>query len=505
MKSPRVNSRFGLRKFFSELIGGPRRLLIRWRDHMPYTTPTKDPTRSDYRFWDRARRCKAEGLELSGLFLRPLESKIAAWVLGRAPKWELSDEYTQDKLNTWWKDHLPQIIKAYRESVGLGDGVAVINADETITVIPPNAVEPIVNPDDFSEVIGWRITESYADPDSALNGSKIMTWVDEYYPDRRIRKQYLQSRLIDELEYPNLTGLQPVVFMANNQGSDELFGRAEAEALVPAMHEYGSIFSAALEGNVRQGRPVPVISKLGSVQEIAAFWARFGRKETQTLPDGTTESVDVLDLTSDDVITLSGEGEFNWKAPGPFAGDTQILLNLLFYLILQHSEIPEFIWGNAIQASRASAESQLGPFVKWIEMRQGFCRSWMIQMATVALSIMSLTDRRIQTDEVPAAKFNSLTEQDGRLTKETVAFALQAGLLDKATALTLLPLNIDNPAGILEQAAAEAEVERQQAEDAAMRQAEQEAMLAAASQPAPLPVSDSSGAQSNVKPIRAAA
>jgi hypothetical protein len=123
----------------------------------------------------------------------------------------------------------------------------------------------------------------------------------------------------------------------------------------------------------------------------------------------------------------------------------------------------------------------------------------------VALSIMSLTDRRIQTDAVPAAKFNSLTEQDGRLTKETVAFALQAGLLDKATALTLLPLNIDNPAGILEQAAAEAEVERQQAEDAAMRQAEQEAMLTATNQPAPLPVSDSSGAQSNVKPIRAAA
>ncbi|MFN8451033.1 MAG: hypothetical protein U0521_21260 [Anaerolineae bacterium] len=49
----------------------------------------RDFSAADYRYWDRARRAKAKGLEIGGLLLKPLASK-AAWVLGDAPQWSVS-------------------------------------------------------------------------------------------------------------------------------------------------------------------------------------------------------------------------------------------------------------------------------------------------------------------------------------------------------------------------------------------------------------------------------
>ena len=71
-----------LKQKLTELIGGSGR--IRLRQINGYA-PTKDFSTADYRYWDSARRGKARGLEISGLLLKPLASKVAAWVLGSAP------------------------------------------------------------------------------------------------------------------------------------------------------------------------------------------------------------------------------------------------------------------------------------------------------------------------------------------------------------------------------------------------------------------------------------
>ena len=127
--------------------------------------PTRDWGRTDYVFWDRARRCKAQGLEVAGLFLRPLERKIAGWALGRRPQWRMEHEQSQEALNAWWEEQHPAILRAYRESMGLGDAFLVINSDLTPTIVPPNVVEPLVAEDDYSQIIGWRITEIYEHPE----------------------------------------------------------------------------------------------------------------------------------------------------------------------------------------------------------------------------------------------------------------------------------------------------------------------------------------------------
>src|SRR3954453_21983566 len=108
-----------LRQKIGELIGGSGR--IRLRQINGYA-PTKDFSTADYRYWDSARRTKARGLEISGLLLKPIASKAAAWVLGSPPEWSagggtkgahmgapLQDNPTIEMLNGWWAAWHPDI------------------------------------------------------------------------------------------------------------------------------------------------------------------------------------------------------------------------------------------------------------------------------------------------------------------------------------------------------------------------------------------------------------
>ena len=140
--------------------------------------------------------------------------------------------------------------------------------------------------------------------------------------------------------FANLIGRIPVIHVANRWGADEFYGRPEGDALIPALQRYGDVIDAAIRGNIRQGRPTPVIEKMGTAEQVRKFWEKFGRRETQTLPDGSTETVDVIDFDPDQLLTLGGEAQFKYAAPGSFSGDTQTLLSVLFYLVVQHREIP---------------------------------------------------------------------------------------------------------------------------------------------------------------------
>src|SRR4249919_2375778 len=88
----------------------------------PYkNSPTYSWGRSDYDYWRRAYYCKVQGLELSGLFIRPIVNKIAAWVLGRPPSFQLGNKNSQKELETWWDEHHADIVKAYKTALKVGD------------------------------------------------------------------------------------------------------------------------------------------------------------------------------------------------------------------------------------------------------------------------------------------------------------------------------------------------------------------------------------------------
>jgi len=61
-------------------------------------------------------------------------------------------------LNGWWAKWHSDILRAYEEALNLGDCYLVVNADLSVTVVPPHVVDPLL--DSTGEVVGWRITET---------------------------------------------------------------------------------------------------------------------------------------------------------------------------------------------------------------------------------------------------------------------------------------------------------------------------------------------------------
>lgn len=463
--------RRGLVNTTSETIGvqRPNRMQLNWYDASFQVTPTRDTGQADYSYWDRAIHCLIPGLEIAGLLLKPLQSKKAAWVMGLAPKFKFKRPKTQQLYSEWFAKHQPDVIRAYEEAVGKADSYLVVNppdenGDLPLTVIPPNVVMPIVDENDYSRKLGYRITQVYAHPTRVAD---TMTIVDEYMADKRIRKLYKGGQLIERQEFKNLLGRIPVIKLSHDRGSDEEFGHPVGEALIASLKAYGDVIIAGIQGNIKQGRPTPVFEKMGDINQIMAWWSHFGHEEEFFLPDGSKDSKWVLDLSSDDALTLGGDATFKYAQPGLFSADTIAILGLLYWLYIEHTEFPEFIMGTAIQSSHASADAQMPPFEKFIQKNQGEALYWMIELANVVIAYYSLFEAGVSADDPVTIQWQKLTGVDGKLTLDAIKLGLDKGLIDKETALILMPLDIDDPKAVLAKVEAEieAERERQQQED----------------------------------------
>lgn len=444
----------------AELIGGMGRFVTRtsptWN-----MSPTRDWTLADQVFWDGARRGKKKGLALAAALLKPICSKIAAWTMGMSPVFEFDDPYTQQQFADWFAANHPDVLRGYEESLNLGNVHVLANADLTLSIIPTHIVEPIVDDDDYSQLLGWRITEVFSKPDVSASTMKV---IEEYTATgRRQIKQTPKGERTTT--YRNLIGVIPVFLLANMPGVDEYYGRPEAETLLNVLYEYDDLMYFALLGNKKKGRPTPVIHGFQSDKGIAAFRSMYARSKTRTADDGQQENWDEYDINLDELLLLLGDARLSYESPGAFMADAQILLEILYYLILEHTELPEFLMGTAVSSSKASVAEQLPPFVKFIEKKQGLTVKWLRRLAQVVTGYMSLTDPKIKAGEPKRIRFAPLMSQEGKLTIEAVALGLKAGLLDRETALRLLPLDIENPEAVLkkvdkEQAAAADAFER---------------------------------------------
>ena len=463
--------------------------IITRRSKTVWKSPTYSWGRSDYNFWTRAYYCKVVGLEVSGLFIRPIVHKIPAWVLGSLPEFIMKSKIRQARLEDWFAEHHEDLLRTFEGSLKCGDSFIVINSDLSVSLLPPDTVDPIVDEKNYGLRIGWRVRQVFPHPD---DGSRKMTVTDEYYEDRRVHTEEFSEGRVVRRVYPNLIGIIPIIHVANHPGEGEQFGHPEAEALIDLLHRYGQILEASVEGNILQGRPTPVLS-FQTVQDLNAFWRRYGNKNASTLPDGSVRESESISIDMSDVLTLSG-ASFSYQSPGSFADDAEKILGLLFYLIIEHLEVPEFVFGNAIEGSKASAETQMPVFEVFITARQKACTPWILQVCAVVQAYQNVLNPGAGSGvtDVPLLQWKKLT-QNGRMVLDTVKWAYSEALLDEKTALTMIPLDIADPVGVLKQAKKEAEIKQQQQLDNMAN------TLKTQNENAPAPVNNNAGGKATTK------
>ena len=435
--------------------------------------PTVDRYRTDYLFWDKLRNCKAEGYELAGLFCRPITQILAAYIFGKAPTYSLTETpededdpiaYTNGLLKKFVTRYQSVLLTLIEDLHGLGDQFVIVNPDGSLAVPSPDAVQIEYerwNPRKMEKVIittrdrGVTITETYS---------------------ADFREIRTREGAVERVErYDNLIGRLPVVHFANNRRANELYGRPEYEAMLPLFSWYDDLLIKGLTGSRVLGNPIPVMEGMENLQET--IQANQGPDEMFTGVDGSIDTRETVNFDTNGIIFVGKGGKFEFKGPARgFTEDIRAMLRAMFELIIDHVRIPELIYGAALGGNRASAETQLAPFVRFIDAKraqidgrgkdtdlEAEAEGGMYELVDLFLRTKRLTDPRVVVDDVKASwPLIDLADENVKLQK--IIYAHGTGMVDRTEGLDLLDL-VTNPPLSVAKAQEEKEHDQMMQED----------------------------------------
>lgn len=422
---------------------------------------TIDETIPDYEFWDRLRRGKAAGYSLGGLFSKRIEQIFASWVLGEGVDVALVESgdaeaegdprnYTDAQLAAFLERSMSQLMTLYRDHLGLGDQYAVVNADGTLSVPSPDTVTVERDPLDYHTVTAVELETRTGE----------YTIVDRYEPDVRTVTVKRGAQVESVAQYQNLIGRIPVVHLAHGLSANETNGHSIHETLRPLYDQYDDVIYKQLDGAKLLGNPLLTFE---GMEDITAVQNVNEPAATDTYTDKDGNEADRPQLTIDqNAILLVGKGgsaKFT-SPPVGFSEDTRNALKSLFLLVLDHTGIPEFIWGNEVASGRSSTEVQLTQWTRDIQGRQGDAEVWLLELCELWLLGQALVDPGLVVDEL-AVTWPDLVGEDETARMERIRYAHDEALITAKTALELLGL-VDDAQGEVERAQDEAKARREE-------------------------------------------
>lgn len=414
------------------------------------STTSVDWTRPDYAFWSRVRRGKEPGYELGGLFAKRIAEIDAEWTLGRGFTLLTDNPDLDAEFARWVRDNLNTLMTWRKDASALGDAYLIVNGDGSLSAASAEQVEVLTDPLDYKNVLGYRIT-------SVLDAATI---TDEFRVDGRTITIEAQGQK-QEWQYSNPLGLLPVVHLPNDREANEIYGHAIYEALLRLFARYDDVLQKSLDGVEVMGRPIPVAEGLEDVTTAQA--QNSSRTETVYNEDGTTASVPVVDFEDMTMLWLGKGASFKFAGPGSFSADSVAMLQILFYLMLEHIGIPEWAWGGAISSSKASVDAQMPAFVRYLEGRRTQVQEAILKLAQAWLAVKRLTTALAAVDV--SIEWPALEGKDQAQHTAKVKLATDNGWITDETGLRLLEL-VDDPAAEVEaaKAAAQTDESRMQAE-----------------------------------------
>ena len=442
-----VRGRAGKRGVVAEIIG---RTTSAYARPIAAARGSADWTRPDYAFWSRLRRGKEPGYEIGGLFAKRIAEIDAEWTLGRGVTLTTDNPDIDAQFVGFVRDNLDTLMMWRKDASALGDAYLIVNGDGSLSAASAETVEIMTDPLDYKRVTGYRVTTRLEDA----------TICDEYRLDGRTVTIEAKGQ-VQAFEFGNPLGMLPVVHLANDREGNEIYGHPIYEGLLRLMARYDDVLQKSLDGVEVMGRPIPVAEGLSD--PALAQQQNSSRTETVYNEDGTAVQVPVVDFEDLTMLWLGEGGTFKFAAPGSFSADSVAMLQILFYLMLEHIGIPEWAWGGAISSSKASVDAQMPAFVRYLEGRRTQIQAALLKLADVWLAVQRLTGV-VAAVEI-SIEWPALEGRDDQQLMAKIKLARDQGLLTDETTLRLLEL-VDDPAAEVAAAADAAQTDetRMQAE-----------------------------------------
>jgi hypothetical protein len=435
-----------------------------------------DDTIPDYAFYDMLRRGKQSGYKLGALFAKRIEHIFAVWVLGRGVTVTLAEAGDDDNpddprnvTNQALKDFFDavhaQLMTVKEDTLGLGVQYIFVNPDGTLSVPSPDTVEVERDPFDYRTVLQATITTKLPS----------YTVTDVYTPTERVITWRKGTETVRVERYANLIGRLPYIQLDHGKSGNETHGHSIHEDLLKLYDQYDDVIHKQLDGAKLLGNPILAISGLEDLTAVIDANKPMVNS-TYSDRDGIEVTRPELNVDSNSVLLIGKGGNAYFVAPPTgFSADTQQSLKTLFLLLLDRTGIPEFIWGNELSGSHATAETQLMQWAHDIEGMQRADETWLLELCDIWLAWRSLTDPAIVVDALKA-EWPPVLDENQELRLKLLEFASGQNLLTAKTKLKLTSLPVGNVDDEIEGGADEAQA--RQADDLARLQAQAATMPA---------------------------
>lgn len=314
---------------------------------------------------------KDTGYNLGGAFIPPIINSTSGFM--GVPNFRAQDERAQEILDAFALENTTKVAQAIQEALVVGDAYLWLTREEEdnplypesggqitkLTLIPKEEVKEIILDPITREPKEYRLrskikwTEDGIQKQSTIkqtiNTKERITEYDGDLPEGAKRRE------VKALHW----GVVPILHLRNEPSIVSKYGKSEIEKVEPYIKAYHEILRHAIKGSKMHSTPRLFLQ----LKDVPGFLRNnFGyndQTKTQT-----------VDLDGHEIIIGSAEDKAGFIEAKSATGDATALLKLIFYCIVDVSEVPEFIFGVHTPSSLASVREQMPIMINKIKRKR---------------------------------------------------------------------------------------------------------------------------------------
>lgn len=357
---------------------------------------------------------------LGAVFGKPIVNASAAFAFPTPPEVSVvnkEDDKAGKFINNWLRTHRKVLFDLCRWTIRDGDGYVYIKDDQTPFLIAPDRVEIKVSPTtgDFE---GYRIHTNVHD-DKTNRMVEYITKIDPDGNESTVKVQDGKETGVENIFDSDGSVLRMVDFH-NEKEPGCIYGNSEYQNIYYLLANYHGVLENAIKNNIFNSNAVVYVA---GVDEANAFLESNGTLQE----DGTYK----IDWDSNKLLIGGKDFKLSILEGAKTASEATEMLNILFWLICQASETPEFVMGTAVSSSKASVSEQMPILLQKAERKQREFEEYFRILIDRVLKIGGFGEIEYELT------FAKPVEDDAKFNLELLKTLLDLGLITRKTALNI--------------------------------------------------------------------
>ncbi len=419
----------------------------RW--NVPYVL---NSTRVDYELARQLYHNTHDDYKLGAGFAKPIINTLAGFM--GVPRFRCEDEDAQEVLDENTKRWVSRMQRTHQLSLRDGDCfvmLANLENDDPLYPDEKNRIDfIIIPPEQIADIevdpIITRRPVAYTIKAKAKwdGGQREYTVTQKIMADRIavIVEGDAPEGLVSEIR-PNSWGFIPIIHFKNEPEETELYGTSELEPIEPYLKAYHDVMLHAMQGSKMHSTPRLKLK----LKDVQSFLQNNFPEALKAVQRGEQANID---LKGHELLIFTDEEDASFIEARSSIGDAEALLKLLFYCIVDVSEVPEFAFGVHTPSSHASVKEQMPLLIRRVaRKREMVTENWQTLGRMLLVMHSKMTGKKFDSYDV-AITWDAVIERDEKEYADTINTlvnalntALMGGFISMDAAVDLLQQYID--------------------------------------------------------------